>query len=187
MWRLTFALALALALGGCASTAPLKPVDTRAALPENWTMEGRLGVKTDDQSLSGRIHWQHRPETDVVLLLSPLGQGVARVVRDQVGVMLELPNQPPRHAADVESLTHAVLGYGLPVSGLTWWVQAQPAPGRGFDATRDPSNRFEQIKQDGWVINYLQYADDAPERPRKLSVSRTGLEIRLVVDTWKNE
>ena len=187
MWRLTFALALGLALGGCASTPPAKPVDTRAALAENWTLEGRLGIKTDEQSLSGRIHWLHRPQTDAVLLISPLGQGVARIVRDQAGVTLEVPNQPPRQAADVESLTQAVLGYSLPVSGLTWWVQARPAPGRDFDATRDSWNRFEQIKQDGWVINYLQYADDAPERPRKLSVSRAGLEIRLVVDTWTNE
>ena len=34
-------------------------------------------------------------------------------------VTLEVSNQPPRHAADAESLTREALGYGLPVSGLS--------------------------------------------------------------------
>ena len=185
--RLAAMLAGMLALAGCASSPPIQPVDTRAALAENWLLEGRLGVRTGEQSLSGSIRWQHQVEADDLLLISPLGQGVARIVRDKSGVMLEVPNEPVRRASDVESLTQTVLGYGLPISGLTWWVQARPAPGRAFESTRDRSTRFEQIRQDGWVINYLQYADDRPTLPRKMTVTREGLEIRLVVDTWKLE
>ncbi|HEY9099917.1 MAG TPA: lipoprotein insertase outer membrane protein LolB [Thiobacillus sp.] len=185
--RLAAMLAGVLALAGCASPPPIQPVDTRAALANNWRLEGRLGIRTDEQSLSGSIRWHHQPDMDDLLLISPLGQGVARIVRDRKGVTLEVPNQPVRQASDVESLTQTVLGYGLPVSGLTWWVQARPAPGRAFESTRDSSMRFEQIRQDGWVINYLQYADDRPALPRKMTVTREGLEIRLVVDTWKLE
>ena len=187
MARLVTALALTLALAGCASTPPVAPVDTRAALPERWTLEGRIGVKSADQSLSGNVRWQHRNGADDVLLTSPLGQGVARIVRHSSGVILEIPNQPARRAADAESLTRAVLGYGLPVSGLSWWVQARPAPGSTFEVTRDTWNRFAQIKQDGWTISYLRYADDAPARPQKLALTREGLEIRLVVDSWQGE
>lgn len=183
------ALAWALALAGCASTPPpsTSPLDLRAALPERWTLQGRIGVKSVDQNLSGNMLWQHRGGADELLLTSPLGQGVARIVRDASGVTLELPNQPARRAADAEELTRAVLGYGLPVAGLGWWVQARPAPGSTFDATRDSRNRFEQIRQDGWTITYLRYADDAPTRPRKLALTREGLEIRLIVDAWTSE
>lgn len=187
MMRKTAALALALALGGCASIPPAVPVERHTALAEGWTLQGRIGVQTAEQSLSGHIHWKHRADTDEVLMTSPLGQGVARILRDPEGVTLEVPNQPARRAPDAESLTHAVLGYGLPVSGLAWWVQARPAPDRAFETTRDATGRVAQIKQDGWVIDYLQYADDAPARPRKLLVAREGLEIRLVTDTWKSE
>lgn len=187
MVRLTAALALVLALGGCASIPSTPPIETRAALADNWTLQGRIGVRTAEESLSGQIHWKHRAGTDEVLMTSPLGQGVARIVRDATGVTLEVPNQPARHAPDAESLTHAVLGYGLPVSGLAWWIQARPAPDRAFETTRDATGRVAQIKQDGWVVDYLQYADDVPTRPRKLSVAREGLEIRLVADTWKSE
>lgn len=187
MVRLAAALAIALALSGCASVPLVPPPPAQAARVENWSLQGRIGVRAEEQSLSGQIHWTHRPETDEMLIVSPLGQGVARIVRDSAGVTLEVPNRAPRHAADAESLTRAVLGYGLPLSGLTWWVQARPAPGRAFEATWDASGRIAQLKQDGWVIDYLQYADDAPARPRKLLVVRSGLEIRLVTDNWKDE
>lgn len=187
MARLATVLAVMLALAGCASTPPVTPVDTRATLSDRWTLQGRIGVKSADESLSGNMLWKHRADADDLLLTSPLGQGVARIVRDPSGVTLEVPNQPVRRAADAETLTRSVLGYGLPVSGLTWWVQARPAPDRAFEATRDSWNRFEQIRQDGWTINYLRYANDAPDRPQKLVLTREGLEIRLIVDSWKGE
>ena len=187
MARAAVALAIMLALGGCASTPLIPPSQVRAVVADGWSLQGRIGIRTDEQSLSGQIHWTHHPERDEILIISPLGQGVARIVRDATGVTLEVPNQPLRHAADAESLTRAVLGYGLPLSGLAWWVQAVPAPGRTFEATRDALGRLSQIKQDGWVIDYLQYAEDAPTRPRKLLVARSGLEIRLVTDTWTGE
>lgn len=187
MARGVAALAWMLALAGCASTPSVAPVDTGAPLSERWTLQGRIGVKSADESLSGNMLWKHRGGADELLLTSPLGQGVARIVRDPSGVTLEVPNQPARRAADAEALTRAVLGYGLPVAGLSWWVQARPAPGSTFEAARDNRNRFEQIRQDGWTIAYLRYADDAPDRPQKLALTRDGLEIRLVVDSWKSE
>jgi outer membrane lipoprotein LolB len=66
-------------------------------------------------------------------------------------------------------------------------VQARPDPDRDFKATHDAIGRLAQLKQDGWVIDYLQYAADEPARPRKLVVTREGLEIRLVADNWETE
>jgi outer membrane lipoprotein LolB len=187
MMRPTAALLLALALGGCASSPPVPPAQRDMPLSSSWTLQGRIGIKTDEQSLSGQIHWQHRADSDEVLMTSPLGQGVARIERNAAGVTLEVPNQPARHAPDAELLTREALGYGLPVSGLMWWVQARPSPESPFMVTQDADGRIGQLKQDGWVIDYLQYSTDAPWRPRKLVVTREGLEIRLVVDDWQNE
>ncbi|HEY9146211.1 MAG TPA: lipoprotein insertase outer membrane protein LolB [Thiobacillus sp.] len=176
---------LALLLGGCASVSSVPPAVEAPFRSGNWTLQGRIGVLSDEQNLSGQIHWQHREDRDELLMTSPLGQGVARIVRNGEGVTLEMPNQPTRHARDTDTLTREALGYVLPVTGLTWWVQARPAPGHAFEATRDASGRLAQLKQDGWTIDYLQYAADA--RPRKLTVAREGLEIRLVADSWQSE
>jgi outer membrane lipoprotein LolB len=180
-------LALALALGGCASVSTAPSTEMHEPLTDNWLMQGRIGIRTDEQSLSGNIRWQHRADRDEVLMTSPLGQGVARIVRDLDGITLEVPNQAVRHALDAESLTREVLGYGLPVASLTAWLQARPVPGRLSEVTRDAAGRISQLRQDGWVIDYLQYADETSARPRKLVAAREGLEIRLVADTWQGE
>lgn len=187
--RASFAAALlALVLGGCASVAPAPPGALEGARPAaNWTLQGRIGVLSSEQNMSGHIRWQHRAESDDLLLTSPLGQGVARIVRDGAGIALELPNQPVRRARDADTLTREALGYELPVAGLAWWVQARPAPGHPFEATRDGAGRLTQLKQDGWTIDYLQYEDAMPARPRKLVVAREGLELRLVADQWTDE
>ena len=182
--RRLLALLLLAATAGCAS-APPSPAEAVAPFSTRWTLQGRIGVQEGEQSLSGQIHWQHREQTDEVLMTSPLGQGVARIFRDRDGVALEMPNQPTRRAADAESLTRETLGYPLPVAGLAWWIQAQPDPRSTFEATRDGAGRLVQLKQDGWVIDYLQYSPDAPARPRKVVVAREGLEIRLVADSWQ--
>ncbi len=178
---------LVLVLSGCAAIPPVPSVPLDHPLSVNWTLQGRIGIQAGEQSLSGNIRWQHRADTDDVLMTSPLGQGVARIERNAGGVVLEVPNQPARHAADAESLTREALGYALPLSGMAWWVQARPDPDRAFEATRDAVGRLAQLKQDGWVIDYLQYAEDMPARPRKLVVAREGLEIRLVADSWQAE
>jgi len=71
------------------------------------------------------------------------------------------------------------------VSGLVWWCTGLPDPARAFEARHGAAGRLAQLRQDGWVIDYLQYAADA--RPRKLVVAREGLEIRLVADSWQVE
>ncbi|MBS1184686.1 MAG: outer rane lipoprotein LolB, partial [Proteobacteria bacterium] len=84
MMRGAAALGLALTLGACAST-PAPHWEAGAQVPANWTLQGRIGIQTDEQNLSGQIHWQHRAETDELLMTSPLGQGVARIVRNADG------------------------------------------------------------------------------------------------------
>ncbi|MEW6591012.1 MAG: lipoprotein insertase outer membrane protein LolB, partial [Pseudomonadota bacterium] len=137
---------LALGLAGCAALPPAAPPPA-AAVPADagWTLKGRIGVQHGDENLSGQLHWQHRAGRDELLMLSPLGQGVARIVRDAEGVALELPNQPVRRAPDAETLTRDTLGYALPVAGLAWWVQARPAPGSPFELSHDADGRVAQL------------------------------------------
>ena len=152
-----------------------------------WSLQGRIALKAGENSLSGQLHWQHGPNQDELLLLSPLGQGMARIVSNADGVLLEMPHQAPRRAPNAESLTRDALGVALPLAGLSHWVQVQPEPSRPFEQTLDDAGRIAQIRQDGWVIDYLQYMSEPAYRPRKLNIARDGLEIRLVIDEWKTE
>lgn len=166
------------------TTLPAPPQAPAVVPASAWTLVGRIGIQTQAESLSGNLRWQHRSDSDDLLLTSPLGQGVARIARDAGGVTLEVPGRPAQRAPDAESLTQEALGYALPVAGLAWWVQALPDPARPFDTAHDAEGRLERLQQDGWTIDYARY-DGA--RPKKLILTRTGLEIRLVADTWHIE
>lgn len=180
---------LAVLLAACATPGipiPDKSV-AEAAFAAPWSLQGRIAVKSDRQSLSGQLQWQHRATSEELLLSSPLGQGVARIVSDAQGVLLEIPQQPPRRAPDAESLTRGALGVALPLSGLSHWIRLRADPARPSEQTVDAAGRVSQIRQDGWVIDYLEYMDAPAYRPRKINVAREGLQIRLVIDAWETE
>ena len=180
---------LVILLAACATTNP--PVTQQSSplssLDAPWSLQGRIALKADDKNLSGQLQWHHSKDHDELLLLSPLGQGVARLVSDADGVLLEIPNEPPRRAPNAETLTRDAMGVALPLSGLRYWIEARPDLARAFEQRLDDAGRVAKIRQDGWVIDYLQYMNAPAYRPRKLNVTRETLEIRLVIDSWTTE
>lgn len=161
---------------------PLPAEPIRSTVLQTFGLQGRVSVQYDEQSMSGQIHWQASVESDEVLLSSPLGQGMASISRNSNGVILARPGEPMLAAENVEALTQKALGFRLPLSGLRYWIQAIPDPTSESKVRLNAQGVVEQIAQDGWKIDYLQYAEN---RPRKIHVVREGLEIRLVIDAWQ--
>ncbi|MFY9316445.1 MAG: outer membrane lipoprotein LolB, partial [Burkholderiales bacterium] len=92
-----------------------------------FELTGRIAVSYRDDAGSGHIAWRHAPRSDEMLLTTPLGQGVARLVR--VGGEITLTTQDGREfrAADAESLTEQALGFRVPIVGLADWVRGRAA------------------------------------------------------------
>lgn len=176
MRRILFATLLL--LHACASVPPPGPP---AELPPAFALQGRVSVQYGEQSLSGLLHWRAGQAGDEVLLSSPLGQGLFSISRNDRGVTLIRPGEPAVTADSVEALTQSALGFRLPLSGLRYWIQARPDPALTSEIRRNAAGGVEQISQDGWKIDYLQYSEN---RPRKIQAIREGLEIRLVIDEW---
>ncbi len=145
-------------------------------------MLGRVAVNSSEQKFSGNLRWTHDLRQDELWFLTPLGQGVAHLIKDAAGVTLKTQEQTYR-AEDVESLTRQVLGWGLPLTGLESWVRGISVPGVPADIERDDAGRLARVKQDGWEITYLRYSEKGG-LPEKLKVSGQGLEITLVIDDW---
>jgi outer membrane lipoprotein LolB len=163
-------------LTGCAELAFLMP-----AQDLEFELSGRIAVHYRDQAASGSLAWRHAPRADEMLITSPLGQGIARIVRERDAVVLTTPDGREHRAADAESLTEQVLGFRVPLAGLADWVRARPAPGPSR-VRRAADGRLELLEQAGWRIEYLEFAG---ERPSRLKLSYPGLELRLAVTAWK--
>jgi outer membrane lipoprotein LolB len=203
-----FAILCVLPFFGCVALVPPSAgVRTIVAEPggglsseasPNFGMAGRIAVKGSKESFSGGVQWRHTEGRDDILLLSPLGQALARLSRTPEGVQLTTAGRENYYAADMESLTEKVLGWRLPIVGLQYWVQGKNSPLSSSAIDLDDEGRVTAIRQDGWEIVYSGYFSPGPvqaaasaipaapaaERVRLLQLRRSGLQIKLVVDKW---
>ena len=173
--RTTLAAFLAVFLASCAQL--------ERAAPEQAVFElhGKLAARYREESFSGAVAWRHARESDEMLITSPLGSGVARIVREGDKVTLTTAEPREYHASDAEALTEQVLGFRLPLAGLADWVRGQAA-----DAPRPiqtfADGRLKTLEQGGWKIEYQAYEGD---RPARLRLLYPGIELRLAISEWK--
>jgi outer membrane lipoprotein LolB len=155
------ALAVLLA-AGCAQ------IELRPDLRElEFELHGRLAANFRDESFTGNLNWRHARIGDELLISTPLGQGVARLVRQGDAVALTTAERREYRAADAESLTERVLGFRLPLTGLADWVRGRPSP---------------TLEERGWKIEIQEY--DAERRPVRMRFTYPGVELRLAVTQW---
>ena len=155
-------------------------------LGESFNLSGRVSVKYASEAVSGNFRWQHDSASDDLLISTPLGQGVARIVRTDGMVSLTTSDQKHYEAGDVETLTEQVLGWRLPLAGLPDWVRGRAAAGAPAQTRSDDSQRLTELRQSGWLVEFLGY-DSANELPKRLRLSRANVEIRLLIDQWRGE
>jgi outer membrane lipoprotein LolB len=169
-----------LLLAACAAPGFLLP-----AQDVEFEFSGRIAVRYRDDAGSGNISWRHGARSDELLLTSPIGQGIARIVRNGDEVVLTMQDGREHKAADAETLTEQVLGFRLPIVGLADWVRGRPAQGPAPAPTRqtaDGSGRLAELEQAGWRIEYQEYQERLPSRMR---LSYPGVELRLAISEWR--
>lgn len=189
--RQLFASLIVLLLAGCASVPPAPPpVRPAQAEISSFALTGRIAVRYDGKRSSAGVHWKHETASDEILLLAPLGQTVARVTRSMPFPQQQLYtlDAEGRHymAGDSESLTEQVLGWRLPMSGLSYWVLGLPMPGEAFSSERADNGQLSLLRQDGWTIRYTRYAaETADSLPLRIALQRDNLKIKLLIDEWQ--
>lgn len=138
---------------------------------QRFTAEGRISLRQGDRRDHLRFSWEHAPDSDVVLLMSPLGQGLAELTRDAAGARLVQPNQAVMSADSLPQLAQRAFGTPLPLEALAEWLRgAQPALSGEID---------------GWRV---EITETSPFRQHRLlrimEARRDDVEFKLVVDEW---
>lgn len=176
-----FALAALLLLGSCATLDFERAGDARG-----FELSGRIAVRYGVEAAGGQLRWRHDREGDEMLISSPLGQGLARILRQGEAVTLTTADGREYRAADAEMLTERVLGFRVPLTGLSDWVRGRPAAGAAevTHALRDAQGRLLVLEQAGWRIEYLAYEEEG-NLPTRLRLTYPALELRLVIAEWR--
>ncbi|TAH46378.1 MAG: outer membrane lipoprotein LolB [Betaproteobacteria bacterium] len=179
------ALVAAVLISACAPLAPVTaPTVAQRRAVDAFELDGRMSASDGSRAASGRVEWQHAPGADIWTVYTPLGQIAARLESDAGGARLTDAAGQRIEAPHADALLPQVLGVDVPVARLGGWIQATPAAGaevRSVDALGRPALVLDQ----GWRIDYLDYAEPTPDAmPARLDISRGDARIRLIIDAW---
>jgi len=152
-----------------------------------FAIDGRLSARHGRDAVSVAFSWTHAPPRDELAVSTPLGQSVAELTGDQSLKRVELRTADGHRevATDWAALTERAVGIALPVEGLAAWTQAAPRASTPHSIEPDALGRPEVLRQDGCEIVY-SYADDSARRPSGLRVACHELEVRIVIDRWRD-
>lgn len=190
-------LALAGALTGCA-VAPLSEPDRAASQRvwlirqaqltaiDHWVVRGRVGIDNGVEAWQANLEWQQAHDAYLILLTGPLGQGSLRLTGNDGGVILSTGEGQVVRARDAEELLRQQTGMTLPLANLLYWVRGLPTPGTEARLTLDEQGRVEHMADTGWDIDFDAYTEvDGLNLPRRMSLAREDLQVRMVVSEWR--
>jgi outer membrane lipoprotein LolB len=183
----------ALLLAACATAPPksVAPVDWEQRLPAlqaiaRFDLEGRIAASNGKDGFSAGLRWQQTNDTAKLDLSAPLGFGAAHIeetagdlkITTSQGVTLE-------HAAASQELA-ATLGFEPPLPSLRYWVLGASDPNFRSEESIDAQQRLSHLEQDGWQVEYTEYTLVGQQwLPRRLTVTRQSLHLKLVIDNWR--
>ena len=184
--RIVLVLVLVLLLQACAH-APRQAATamTQRDSEKSFVLNGRIAVNHHGERSSVSLRWVHKPGSNDILLLAPLGITVAHIEHTATGVLLEANGRQYR-SRDVETLMDEVIGWHLPLDEMYTWALARPYPGSFFDVESNDNRQIVRLRQDGWEIRYPRYQSAAEDSlPLKLLLRHNDLDLHLVVDEWE--
>lgn len=149
-----------------------------------WRLSGRLAVNAGGEGGNGRLDWTQDADGFEIRLAAPV-TGKSWRLRQQAGLAtLEGVDGGPLTAPDAEMLLFEATGWRLPVRALAAWARGARAEGPA-EIAFGPAGLPSLISQQGWQVEYREWDDQDPARPRRV-FARQGdqASVRLVVESW---
>ena len=176
-------------LSACAHVAGPVSGD-RSASADAWQVAGRFAAGQlpasggiENEPVAGRFAWQHSATEDVLWLIGPLGNTLARVDITATGVRWQDATGKRGEATNLRALGESLAGVALPELPADRWLHAQwPA---NEVRQRDAGARPIAAAGRGWQFAY-RYGNPAPE-DWPLAVEAAGpdgLWLKLALTEW---
>ncbi len=188
---LALLLLVILGLAGCSLQPPLPARSDWAARQETlaglerWNLSGRISVRTDKDAVNGSLSWVQDGEQLEMGFRGPLGVGGFRLSGDPQQMLFEDSKGEKLVLDEPGSALATQLGGEVPLASLGYWIRAMPDPALQAEQDFEVSGRLQQLRQDGWSVDYERYAlQGLVAMPGKVTIQRDGIRIRLVVDNW---
>jgi outer membrane lipoprotein LolB len=152
-----------------------------------FTAQGRIGVVAGSDGFNGHLRWIQDGTRSTVSLDGLLGLGGVRIV-DDAGVLTV--TNPSGEVLDSQAAHDALvqrLGFEPPLDTLRYWLQGVPDPAILSTESVNAQGNLAALTQSGWTVSfsdYMQTPDGA--LPRKMTVARATVRVKLVIEAWRS-
>ena len=192
-WRRGTVLLCTLLLSACATLprperAPTPWSQHLAALQAitQFDLQGRLAAATGTEGFSAGLRWHQQDDRASIDLSAPLGFGAAHIEQSAVDLQLTTSKGQVLDSAAASDELRATLGFEPPLTSLRYWILGASDPKTRALESLDPEQRLAHLEQDGWQVDYADYVLVQQQwLPRRLSVTRGDLRLRVVIDHWQ--
>lgn len=188
-WRVCVLGLSALQLA-CAHVAGPQAVNRAAGDSTTWQVAGRFAAGQSPMSdgiesepVAGRFAWQHSANEDVLWLVGPLGNTLARVDIAPGGVRWQDATGKRGEATNLGALGQSLAGVVLPDLPADRWLRGQWPT--GAVQQRDAAARVVAASGMGWQFAY-RYGTPAPQDwPLAIEAAGPdGLWLKLALTEW---
>jgi outer membrane lipoprotein LolB len=153
---------------------------------QSWQLSGRVSITSKQEGWHATLNWVQQGPAFTINLIGPLGQGRLRISSNGETVQLRTSDGKVFYATDADQLVEKTLGLRLPVNGLVYWVRGLPDPIQASVLAGDQQGRLTQLEQNGWIINYLRYAqqEQGAELPTRIRAYQDEWTVQMVIKNW---
>ncbi len=190
-------------LAACVGNAPhgTRPIAPNASVPASvsweqrlpalqaiasFQIEGKIAASDGKQGFSAGLRWGQHGDAATIDLTAPLGFGVAHIEQGPAGLTVTTAQGATFSGGGASDQLAATLGFEPPLGSLRFWVLGASDPALPAQESIDDRQRLAHLDQDGWHVDCEDYAlVDQQWLPRRLIVTRQGLRLKLIVNTWR--
>lgn len=153
----------------------------------HWTLLGKLGVRTEAESITVAINkWEQTDDLFEIDLSSTFfGLGSSKLYGSSAFLSIFQPGEETVSSFEPDILIETALGIPLPISHLSSWIKALPVADIAYEQHLNPQGLPETLIQDNWTLNFSQYRTDySPPLPGKIKLQHHNTRIILAVKEW---
>ncbi len=141
-----------------------------------WEVTGRIAIDNSQEHITASFKWQQTQDQFNVHFYSPYSSDTITIAGNQQQFKVIASSSP-----DVQ------LEQNLPLPQLSSWLKGMATSiSTPANISYDRYNQLQTLQQDGWLIEYQNYADLAPvSLPEKLTITDGQIKAKILIKNWQ--
>ncbi len=202
-------LALALAIGGCATIDQVEYSQDRALYTRHaqtiasinaWEIRGRLSARSENRGDIAQLLWNRAENKHHLELYGTLGSRRLRIFQDSESVSLEDTQGAMIEGTSARAVIKERTGWDLPIDELIYWIVGAVSEDAPAQVKWDTNGHLVSIVQAGWDVSLANYRSfGGYQLPTRLFINRLAeqdkggdvqsselqtFEIRIAIKQW---